>query len=354
MSESAEKHGRIEVDRVELVRSGGERNSMESVLVTGATGFIGVELVRQLSAMGIVPRLLVRRPHRAALLGSVDVEPVQGDLLAPSSLERAVAGVDTVFHLAGRASFESYRRLAPTMVDGSISLARAAAAAGVTHFVHASSLFVHGAASEPIDAATPPCPQLDYGRAKLEAEESLADICSNAEMGLACLRLPHVFGPQSILFRQVRSGVAIFPGQMANRCGQLHVEDAARVLIAVAAQRWRGRSAVADSGTVTWREFFDLLHDLYPYFRLIPLPSRLALMGAAAIEPLLSRKTRPTLYTKDTVVGFNLDLPVAPDLVWSDVGDSPRYPTIFESLPAVLDGYVHYRWRHPLTDRRWA
>ena len=332
----------------------GERNDMENVLVTGATGFIGTELVHQLSARGIVPRVLVRRPHRAALLAAVDVEPIQGDLLVPSSLERAVDGVDTVFHLGGRASFESYRRLAPTMVDGTTSLARAAAAAGVEHFVHASSLFVHGAETEPINATTSPRPQLAYGRAKLEAEENVADICSNTQMTLACLRLPHVFGPQSILFQQIRSGIAIFPGRMVNRCGQLHVEDAARLLVAVGAQRWQGRSAVADSSSVTWREFFDLLHELYPYFRLISLPSRLALTGAAVIEPLLSRKTRPTLYTKDTVVGFNLDLPVAPDLIWSEIGDSPRYPTIYESLPAVLDGYVHYRWRHPLDDRRSA
>ncbi|MGB5186827.1 MAG: NAD-dependent epimerase/dehydratase family protein, partial [Acidimicrobiia bacterium] len=51
---------------------------MKNVLITGATGFIGVELVRRLSDMGIRPRVLVRRPHRASLLASYEIEPIQG------------------------------------------------------------------------------------------------------------------------------------------------------------------------------------------------------------------------------------------------------------------------------------
>ncbi|MGB9358333.1 MAG: NAD-dependent epimerase/dehydratase family protein [Acidimicrobiia bacterium] len=325
---------------------------MQNVLVTGATGFIGVELIRQLGNLGIRPRVLVRRPHRAGLLTSFEIDPIQGDLLNAETLKRAVDGVDTVFHLGGRASFESYRRLRPTIVEGTAELGRLSAAAGVEHFVYASSLFVYGDQQQPIDEDTPVGPRLGYGRAKVEAEERLARIADGSGMTLASLRLPHVYGAQSILFQQVRSGFAMFPGGMANRCGQLHVSDAARILAAAGSTRWEGASAVADSQIVTWTEYFDLLKTLYPYFRMISLPRWFGYGGAAALEPLLSRQGRPTLYTKDTVVGFNLDLPVTPDLVWSDVGLVPKYPTIYEGIPAVLDGYVQYRWRHPMMDRR--
>jgi hypothetical protein len=171
-------------------------------------------------------------------------------------------------------------------------------------------------------------------------------------MGLASLRLPHVYGPQSILFHQIRSGFAIFPGRMTNTCGQLHVADAARILAAVGEQRWQGTSAVADTTDVTWTQYFDVLRELYPYFRLISLPSWFARAGAAMLEPVLSRRSRPTLYTKDTVVGFNLELPVAPGLVWGDVALDPLYPSAYEGIPATLDGYVQYRWRHPMMDSR--
>lgn len=325
---------------------------MENILITGATGFIGVELVRELSRAGHRPRALIRRPHRAALLNAFDVEPVQGDLLVDSTLRRAVEGVDTVFHLGGRASFESYDRLKPTVTDATIRLAEVAADAGVRHFVFASSLFVYRDQAEPIDGSTPIDPVMGYGRAKLEAERGLSEIAAHSDMTVASLRLPHVYGPQSILFRQIRSGLAIFPGGMANRCGQLHVIDAARVLAMVGEQRWDGASAVADSTVVTWAEYFDTLREFFPYFRLITLPRWLGIAGAAMIEPILSRRNRPTLYTKDTVVGFNLDVPVRPGLVWDDLDAAPMYPSIYEGIPAVLDGSVQYRWRHPMLDHR--
>ncbi len=171
-------------------------------------------------------------------------------------------------------------------------------------------------------------------------------------MGLASLRLPHVYGPQSILFKQVRTGLAIFPGGMANRCGQLHVADAARALAGAAAMRWSGASPVADGTTVTWTEYFDVLRAHYPHFRLITLPRAIGYAGAFVLEPVLSRPNRPTLYTKDTVVGFNLDVSVAAGLVWKDLGIEPQYPSIHDGIPAALDGWVHYRWRHPMMDHR--
>ena len=73
------------------------------ILLTGATGFIGTEVARQLSDAGHPTRVMVRRPSRASLLTRYEVEPVYGDLLAVPSLERAVAGIDVVIHLGGSA-----------------------------------------------------------------------------------------------------------------------------------------------------------------------------------------------------------------------------------------------------------
>ncbi len=325
---------------------------MNRILVTGGTGFIGGALLRELCGAGHRPRVLVRRPHRAALLGPYDVELVQGDLSSPDSLRRALDGIDTVFHLGARASFESYRRLRPTILDGSVALARAAAEAGIGRFVYASSLFVFGDQTQPIDTSSRPDPAIDYGRVKLETEATLADIARDAGMSLGILRLPHVYGTHSILFQQVRSGLALFPGAMANRCGQLHVDDAARLLAGVGAAGWEGVSAVADDESVTWIEFFEVLKAFYPRLRVFTIPRPLGLLGASLLEPVLSRRDTPTLYTKDTVTGFNLNVPVAPRLVWGDLDLEPRYPTVRQGIPAVLDGYLQFRWRHPITDRR--
>ncbi|MDJ0924286.1 MAG: NAD-dependent epimerase/dehydratase family protein [Acidimicrobiia bacterium] len=327
---------------------------MDRVLVTGGTGVIGVELVEELCRMGFRPRVLTRRPHRAALLSSYPVEVVHGDLSSEASLRRALEDIDTVIHLGARASFESYRRLKPTIVDGTVRLGQLAADSGVDHFVYSSSLFVYGGQETPIRSDTPALPVMDYGRAKVEAEDALLDISARSAMTVANVRLPHVYGPQSILFQQVRNGIAIFPGKMGNRCGQLHVADAARILAQIGLARWTGSSAVSDGETVTWSEFFSILEELYPRLRLVTLPSWFAYAGATVLEPLASRRSRPTLYTKDTVVGFNLDLPVEPGLIWEDLGIEPHYRSVHEGIPRVLDGYVRYRWRHPLQDRRSA
>ena len=67
---------------------------MKRVLVTGATGFIGLEVSKQLARAGYKPRLMVRRPLRAMALGAIDAEMMQGDLGRPESLQRLLKDVD--------------------------------------------------------------------------------------------------------------------------------------------------------------------------------------------------------------------------------------------------------------------
>jgi len=325
---------------------------MQRVLVTGGTGLIGLEVVRQLCAAGLRPRVLIRRPHRGALLRSFDIEPVAGDLSVPESLDRAVEGVDTVIHLGGRATFERYARLAPTLVDGTAYLADTAARAGVEHFVFASSALVYGSQATPIDRDTPVDPQNGYGQAKVQAERRLADVSRARGLTVGSLRLPHVYGPHSILFQQVRRGFAAFPGSMTNQYSHLHVDDAARALITAAQTRWAGTAPIADRYNATWEEFFEVLSTYVPRLTVIKLPQALGYAGAAVIEPLLSGRQRPTLYSTGTVTGFNLDLPIDSEQTWDELGIAAAYPTIAEGVPATLDGYVHFLWRHPAWDHR--
>ena len=324
---------------------------MQNALITGATGFIGFELARNLAAAGIRPRLMVRRHGRAALLRPLDAELIQADLTSEPSLRRATEGVDTVFHLGARATFESYRKLRDTNVLGSQRLMRAAIDSGIERFVFASSLFVHGSQQEPITAHTEPSPALGYGVAKLEAERSLETMADDAGISFATVRLPHVYGAQSLLFGQLRKGLVIFPGRMTNEFALLHVRDAARLLIAVARQGWTGASAVADRRPADWIEFFDTVSELYPRFRLIRIPQVVGHLGARALSPFLYFRSRPTLYASDTVTGFNLNLPVDPTLIWSDLGIEPAYPTIHEGIQAALDDSLQFRWCHPVLDR---
>jgi len=319
------------------------------ILLTGATGFIGSEVARQLTAAGHATRAMVRRPSRAALLTGFEVQPVYGDLLSVPSLERAVEGIDVVIHLGGRATFEPYSRLYTTIVEGTAQLARVAAEAGVGHFVYGSSMLVYDD-STAIDDDTVAHPRLGYGRAKLDAEASLARVARAGGPTVASVRLPHVYGPQSLLFGLVRRRLVLFPGMGNNPFAQLQVEDAARVLIAAALQRWSGTAPVADHEVITWNDFFRTLVTFAPATSVIRVPRRVAMGGAAVAGPILGH-FGPTMVSADTVRGWNLSLPLTSQTLWSELGLSPRYPSVLEGIPATLDGAVAFRWRHPLFDR---
>ena len=319
------------------------------VLLTGATGFIGTEVARQLVTAGHSTRVLIRRSSRSTLLAGLDVEPVFGDLGSVPSLERAVEGVETVIHLGGRATFEPYARLHPTIVEGTTQLARVAGEASVEHIVYGSSMFVYDGSSA-VDDDTIAQPKLAYGQAKLFAEAALARITDVGGPTVANIRLPHVYGPQSLLFGLVRHRRVIFPGRGNNAFAQMHVEDAARVLIAAGIQRWSGTAPVADHETVTWNDFFSVLTTFAPNVRVLRVPQHLAQTAAALGGALLGR-FGPTMVSGDTVRGWNLSLPLTSRTLWSELGLTPHYPSVVEGIPATLDGCVAFRWQHPLFDR---
>ena len=323
---------------------------MRRVLLTGATGFIGYGVAQELCRRGVPVRLMARRPMRGPLLSHLDAEFVQADLESPQSLERAVDGVDTVIHLAGRATFEAYAVVAPSIVHGATTLAKAAVRQGVRSFVFSSSLLVYADSAAPVDASTPSDPQLDYARAKVEAEGRLMAVAEQGGMSLACLRLPHVYGARDLLFDNVRRGRNISPGNGRNLVARLHIDDCVQLLVECARQSWHGVTPVSDNFSATWNQFFDVVRLYYPRFREWKVPAPLAKTGTFCLAQAARLARRPTILTPDAVTGWNLNVPVAPGLLWDELGLTPRYPTIHEGIPTVLDDCLAFRWLHPLKD----
>ena len=113
-----------------------------TTLVTGATGFVGSHVARQLVTAGHPVRILARKNSNLQPLEGLSVERVEGDLREPVSLERAMRGVRRVFHVAAdyRLSARDPGELYESNVDGTRFLLEAARDAGVERIVYTSTV----------------------------------------------------------------------------------------------------------------------------------------------------------------------------------------------------------------------
>ncbi len=111
-------------------------------LVTGATGFLGSHVARQLAARGERVRVLARPQNDRRALAEIPVEIVEGDLRDPASLDRAVTGVDRVFHVAAdyRLWARDTNEIYASNVAGTKNLLDAARRAGVSRFIYTSTV----------------------------------------------------------------------------------------------------------------------------------------------------------------------------------------------------------------------
>jgi nucleoside-diphosphate-sugar epimerase len=321
------------------------------VLLTGATGFIGIEVARQLAERGVGSRLMLHRAHRATYLRGLSTDVVTADVLDVASLDRAMEGIDAVIHLGGRATFESYRLVRPTLVDGTLNVAAAAAKAGVRQFVFASSMLVYAGTAGPVDVSTPTAPWSGYGRAKQEAEIALERAAERGSMSIGVLRLPHVYGARDALFSMARRGWLVSPGAGDSPFSHLHVSDAASALIRVAECGWRGVSAIADDAPASWRSFLQLMKHAMPGLRVLRVPAMLARIGAYVPSTFARLRGRATLQTPDAVTGWNRSLVVKPGTLWSQLGITPRYLTIETGVPAAAREDVA-EWVHSVDDHK--
>ena len=177
-----------------------------SILITGASGFVGAAALRHLQAQGFAPRPVFRSAASAQAAGwdASKGAAIVPDISAQSDWAAALAGVEVVLHCAARAHIMRDEALDPLAeyrrvnVQGTLRLAEQAAAAGVRRFVFISSIKVNGESTvlgQPYRADAPPAPEDAYGQSKAEAEAGLQAIAAKTRMELVIIRPPLVYGP---------------------------------------------------------------------------------------------------------------------------------------------------------------
>lgn len=253
------------------------------VLVTGASGFVGTALCRDLLARGHSVLAAVRHLDAAreapAGLRHILVPDLAGEIDRRGLLE----GVDVVVHtaaIAHRAADDTeIRRI---NFDATARLAQAAAGQ-VRRFVFLSSVKVHGEDSgERAFAETDPTrPQDSYGRAKLDAERYLTDLAAGSGMEVVSLRPPLVYGPRVRanflrLLRWVDSGLPLPLASVHNRRSLIYLGNLVDAIArCVEHPDARGAFLVSDEETVSTPELVSrIARALGRPARLLPVPPR--------------------------------------------------------------------------------
>jgi len=176
---------------------------MDTVLVTGVTGFVGKALCSELMAKGFSVNGITRKPVASGWPGAMG-QLVIGDINGQTDWRQVLGHTGSVVHLAARThvlrdtaadALAEYRNI---NVAGTLNLARQAAAMGVKRFVFVSSVKVNGEntpSGQPFTENATPAPLDAYGVSKCEAEAGLRQLALETGMEVVIIRPPLVYGP---------------------------------------------------------------------------------------------------------------------------------------------------------------
>jgi UDP-glucose 4-epimerase len=284
-------------------------------LVTGASGFIGTHLCESFASQGVKVVALMRSPSSPELKGVKTA--FMSDILDREAIRRALDGVKSVVHLAGRVHARREDMHDPASecqrinVDGTRLLLDEAVSAGVSRFVFISSVKAVAESSEvALDETTPPLPGDAYGESKLEAERLVRVVSLREGLHAPILRLPLVYGPgiksnMLRLFSAVDRGVPLPFASIRNRRSFAYVGNVIEAVATVLRTRAAGGETffVSDGIDLSTPELIRRISSsLGRRPRLLPMPLP-AIRVAGGTLHLLSRITR-FHFTQDSLTAL--------------------------------------------------
>lgn len=267
------------------------------VLITGANGFVGSRLCECLIEDGWQVRRVLRRA------GTTD-GVVVGELGPETDLSEALAGVETVVHLAARVHvmrnaasdpLAEYRRV---NVEGTLNLARQAAEAGVQRFVYLSSIKVNGEYTGVADSAERPKafreedvpdPQDAYAISKWEAEQGLMALARETGMEVVIIRPPLVYGPNVkanflSMMQWIYRGIPLPLGSIRNKRSLVALDNLVNLIVTCIEHPAAANEIflVSDAEDLCTPELIRRLGQAMDKpVRLLPVPAWVLKMGAA-------------------------------------------------------------------------
>jgi len=273
----------------------------KTVLVTGATGFLGGALTRRLAGEGARVRALARHPERDRFLRDMaGVEIVQGDITDEKRMHDLIQGCEFVFHAAAVPT-GSLKTQHQVNVGGTCNVMQAAAQAGVGRVVHVSSVgpYALGQRGDIVEAIPLGRIHGAYGVTKAEAEDAVRTVAREQGLDYSIIRPGMPYGPGSRiwtvgLFRLARRKPTVFVGDGSGSIPAIHIDDVVDLMTVLALHPAASRETFncTPDPSPTWREFLGAYAALAGHDRWLgipPAPLRIAAWLLALLAPSNTR-----------------------------------------------------------------
>ena len=323
-------------------------------VVTGANGFVGSNLCKALIKKGHKVRGMIRATSDLSAIENLNIELINGSLDDKKSLEKAVANVDIVYHVAALASdwgpLELYRW---TNVDGTKNLLEASSAAKVKRFVYISSIAVHSCyGSQDADENSPAEAVISsYCISKREAETIVMDFYKKTGLPVTIIRPGDVFGPNDRtsflkMAGPLKKGTLPYINHGRGMLAYTYVENlVSGIILAGENNNATGQSYIITDGIkVTWKQLYDtLVAELGFRKPLFSLNSRFAWFLAVTLEAAyktLGIKTRP-LATRYLVNHLSRDFHFSIEKAKKELGYKPEV-SFNEGIKRIAEWYKEY------------
>jgi dihydroflavonol-4-reductase len=325
-----------------------------TVVVTGATGFIGSHLVDRLLSEGATVRCLLRpvspRGGAARHIPPDGAKPILGDLLTGAGLDSALEDADFVYHLAGVTKALRTSDYYRGNVKATENLLRAMPA-GNTRLVHVSSLAAMGPSPDgvPLREDAAPHPLTHYGKSKLEGEQAVRGSAHSNRAVI--IRPPVVYGPRDVdvyqVFKAAASGAMVRIGKPESYFSFIYVSDLVDGLILAAqCRRAAGNDYfLSNPRAVSWTEFGGAAAaTMVKKIRTITLPVWAAYV-AGSFADLLSRLTgRPGILSRDKILDARQRYWVCDSTRASTDLGFEAHTSLREGIAATLEWYRQAEW----------
>ncbi len=319
--------------------------------VTGGTGFIGSHLADSLTEHSDWDEVKCLVRSREKWLEGKTYTKVAGDLHSIKTIEEAIEGVDTIFHIAAIVKAPTQKEFDFANVEATENLVRIAKKKGVPKMVILSSLAASGPSSGTPRTETDPLkPVSMYGKSKKKMEEMVHELAGN-DLSVTILRPPVVYGPREeqiyTLFKMMNKGIAPIVGDGEHpRLSILYVQDLIQAILKAAQQKEKGVYTYFVSGDrdTNWNQIRDIVTTvLNRKVASVKINPGWVKKIAGAVETTASFFGIYPVINREKATEMVLEWTCSPQKAIHELHYQPEY-SLEEGISRTLRWYKQHKW----------